>query len=108
MESEKNIEKYLVEEIEKLGGLCRKFVSPGVRGVPDRMCLLPYGMTIFVELKSEGELPTAPQMREHTRMTNIGHGVWVVDTKAKVNHLINTYKNMRQAQTGGLYVPQNV
>lgn len=37
---EKEIEKYLREEIKKLGGIAYKFVSPGQVGVPDRICLI--------------------------------------------------------------------
>ena len=49
--TEKAIEKRLVAEIKALGGLCLKWVCPGWSGVPDRICLLPGGHVIFVELK---------------------------------------------------------
>ena len=35
------------------GGLCYKFVSPGNRGVPDRLVITPDGRVFFVELKSK-------------------------------------------------------
>ena len=35
------------------GGLCYKFVSPGNRGVPDRLVITPDGCVFFVELKSQ-------------------------------------------------------
>ena len=38
---EKNIENYLKNKIKKLGGVAYKFVSPGMVGVPDRICVLP-------------------------------------------------------------------
>ena len=38
---EKDIEKYLRDEIKKVGGIAYKFVSPGNSGVPDRLVLLP-------------------------------------------------------------------
>ena len=50
---EKNVEKYLVESVRKLGGLCYKFVSPGSQGVPDRIIITAQGRIIFVELKTE-------------------------------------------------------
>lgn len=50
---ESQIERYLVREIKKRGGLCYKFVSPGNPGVPDRLIILPVGRIIFVELKTE-------------------------------------------------------
>lgn len=88
LESEKDVEKYLDDEITRVGGLCRKYISPGVRGVPDRICIMPDEEIIFVELKSEGEEPTDQQMREHQRMKDRDHYVFVIDTKAKVDSLI--------------------
>jgi hypothetical protein len=48
---EKEIEQKLKKMIERHGGLCLKWVCPGWLGVPDRICLLPGGTVIFVELK---------------------------------------------------------
>ena len=48
---EKDIEKALCRMVGKHGGLCLKWVCPGFAGVPDRICLLPGGHVIFVELK---------------------------------------------------------
>lgn len=50
---EKEIEKRMVAEIKKRGGLCYKFVSPCNPGVPDRIVITPAGKVIFVELKTE-------------------------------------------------------
>lgn len=50
---ESYLEKKLVKRLEKLGGLCWKFSSPGTTGVPDRIIVLPNGRIIFAELKSE-------------------------------------------------------
>ena len=51
---EKDVEKYLRDQIEKMGGMCLKFVSPGNAGVPDRLVLLPGGRVWFVEVKQDG------------------------------------------------------
>lgn len=50
---ESTIEVRLVREVRKLGGLCYKFTSPGAPGVPDRIIILPGGLVVFVELKTE-------------------------------------------------------
>ena len=50
---EKDIEKILVKEVRKLGGLCYKWVSPGNAGVPDRIVLIPNRPVMFVELKGD-------------------------------------------------------
>ena len=48
---ESKIEKYLFEEIKKLGGMCLKWTSTNRRGVPDRIVFLNKQIW-FVELKS--------------------------------------------------------
>lgn len=50
---ESTIEARLVREVKKRGGLCYKFTSPGNPGVPDRIVVLPDGVTVYVELKTE-------------------------------------------------------
>lgn len=50
---EKEIEKKLVSEIKKRGGIAYKFVSPGNDGVPDRIVVIPGGKVIFAELKTD-------------------------------------------------------
>ena len=50
---ESYIESYLVRKVKEHGGLCYKFVSPGYRGVSDRLIFTPTVKTIFVELISE-------------------------------------------------------
>lgn len=50
---EKEIERRMVLEVKKRGGLCYKFVSPSNPGVPDRIIITPDGRVVFVELKTE-------------------------------------------------------
>ena len=50
---EKDIESWLNKQVEKMGGLAFKFVSPGNPGVPDRIYILPNGKVWFVELKQQ-------------------------------------------------------
>lgn len=52
---EREIEKYLVDRVRKMGGAALKFVSPGCTGVPDRLVILPGGKVGFLELKAPGE-----------------------------------------------------
>lgn len=50
---EKFIERKLVKEVEARGGLCMKFISPGLVGVPDRIIVTNRGRVIFVEIKTD-------------------------------------------------------
>lgn len=89
MESEKNTEKYLREEIRKLGGTAYKFVSPGQTGVPDRLVCLPGGKVFFAELKSEGRKSTPVQKRQQEKLKALGFSVYAdIDTKEKVREVI--------------------
>ncbi|CDG95807.1 putative nuclease p44 [Xenorhabdus bovienii str. puntauvense] len=75
------IENHLVKEIKKTGGIAYKFVSPGRRSVPDRICVLPGGRVVFVECKAPGEKPRPDQLREHERLRALGCEVVVLDSK---------------------------
>lgn len=86
--TEKDIEKYLRDEIKKAGGIAYKFVSPGNAGVPDRMVLLPGGRMVFVELKAPGKKPTALQNLQAKRISDLGFIVCFLDSKKEVDMLI--------------------
>lgn len=75
------IEKHLVNEVKNAGGIAYKFVSPGRRGVPDRIVVLPNGRVVFVECKAPGEKPRPDQLREHERLRAMGQTVVVLDSK---------------------------
>ena len=82
---EKPIEAHLVKRVKERGGIAFKFVSPQRRSVPDRLCLMPLGRTVFVELKAPDKEPTEAQAREHQRLRDLGHTVLVLDTKERVD-----------------------
>ena len=50
---EKEVEAYLIKQVEGRGGKAYKFVSPAHRGVADRVVVLPGGRVWFVEVKTE-------------------------------------------------------
>jgi hypothetical protein len=85
---ERDIERHLVERVKALGGMCIKFTSPGRRGVPDRIVLLPNGCLWFVELKRPGGVVEAHQAREHARMLKLGQRVLVLDTIEKIDGVL--------------------
>lgn len=75
---EKDIEAKLVREIKKIGGRAYKFISPGTRGVPDRIVILPGGKIIFVELKTEVGRLTALQRAQRRILQRLGCDVRAV------------------------------
>lgn len=80
---ESQTEEFLRKEVLKAGGRAFKWV-PTIAGVPDRFVLWPGGITIFVELKQEGEKPTAVQEVWHGRLRALGFRVDVLDSKDAV------------------------
>ena len=86
--TEASIEKRLVEGVKKLGGMCLKFVSPSMAGVPDRLIITADGKVIFAELKTEtGRLS---KIQKHTigEMQKRGADVRVVKGLAEVKQLL--------------------
>ena len=84
---ERDIEAYFVKRVKEAGGLQRKFVSPGVRGVPDRIAIFE-GRVFFVELKAPGKFLRADQMREHGRLERAGCFPWTIDSYEGVDFFI--------------------
>ena len=85
---ESNVEGYLKSEISKLGGLCRKWVSPGARGIPDQIVMMPGARIWFVELKAPGKKPRPQQAKRHRELKALGFEVRVLDTIEKVKMFI--------------------
>lgn len=76
--AEKDIERFLVNGVKKLGGVAYKFVSPGNAGVPDRLIVMPGGMVYFVELKTDAGYATVLQKRQMDRLLRLGCDVKLV------------------------------
>lgn len=88
--SEKALERYLVQRIKSLGGVCLKYSNPGMVGYPDRICLLPGGRTVWIELKSKGEKPTTLQRLRHGQLSAIGHTVYICDSRASIDRALSS------------------
>ena len=82
---EREIEAKLVDGVKKLGGMCLKFTSANVSGVPDRMIILPTGAIWFVELKAPGKRERPLQEYLHGRLRSMGVRVYsTIDSYEKV------------------------
>lgn len=78
---EKDIERWLGNQLKKLGCIYMKFVSPGNDGVPDRIVVLPGGAVIFVELKATTGKLMANQRVQISRLRKQGAIVFVLTGK---------------------------
>lgn len=85
---ESEIEKKLVREIRKMGGMAYKFVSPGNTGVPDRIVILP-GVITFVELKTETGRLSSGQKRQIRKLQDLGMKVVVLHGMKELEEFLN-------------------
>lgn len=85
---ENKVESYLDKQVKQLGGLTRKWVSPGRDGVPDRIVIVQ-GRVYFVEIKtSDGKLSDV-QCREHQRLRDVGASVYTLFGENDVDYFLN-------------------
>lgn len=89
---ENKLEKYLNSEVEKLGGVTRKYVSPEHVGVADRLCFLPEGRLIIIEVKTEAGKESGPQKREREKMTDLGFRAVILYGKKEIDQWLMTEK----------------
>lgn len=85
---EQKIELYLKRQVESIGGKAYKFTSPGVRGVPDRIVILPGGKIFFIELKAPGKKLRPLQEAIHKQLIKLGCNVLTIDSKEMVDRFI--------------------
>lgn len=85
---ESTLERRLVREVERIGGLAPKWVSPSNRGVPDRIVILPNGQTVYVEMKAPGKPLQPLQKWWATRLQRRGHRVYKIDSESDIKQFI--------------------
>lgn len=94
VDSEKLVERKLVQQVKENGGMCIKLLCNHILGLPDRMCLLPGGKIAFIELKTTGEKPKRIQVFMHDKIRKLGFQVLVIDSTKKVSEFINDITNL--------------
>lgn len=90
IDSEKLLEKKLVEHIKLNGGMCIKLLSNHMIGLPDRLCLFPNAKIAFVELKTTGEKPRKIQLYIHKKLRKLGFAVYVIDNMQSLINFIDS------------------
>lgn len=88
MELEREIEKYMGRELKAIGCLWYKWVSPGARGVPDRILITPDGKVRFVELKTSAGQVDPLQVRQIELLRSHGLLVYVIRGMAEAQGFI--------------------
>ena len=85
---EKDIERKLVKETKACGGMCLKFNSPSMTGVPDRIVLLPKGKIGFLEVKGPGKRPRPIQIKRISDLKDLGFKVFVLDDENDIAKIL--------------------
>lgn len=89
VDSEKVVERKLVELVKINGGMCIKLLCDQLIGLPDRMCLFPGHKIVFVELKTTGRKPKRIQACMHNKLRALGFRVEVIDTVESVINFVD-------------------
>ena len=88
---ENEVEGHLRRRVEKVGGVCVKFLPDFARGFPDRIVLLPRGVLVWVETKRpQGGVLSPVQKVQHVLLRRLGQRVEVVWTKDQADDLIDS------------------
>lgn len=91
---ERVIEQALVKAVKARGGMCPKFTSPGMDGMPDRLVLFPEGILVFVEVKAPGEKPRPLQVHRHEQLRRLGFQVYVLDGLDQIGGLLDEIQRL--------------
>lgn len=84
------VEDYLIAQCKKHKFWCKKFVSPGETGVPDRI-VIANGCTMFIELKSKNGRLSEKQKIIIDEIKNAGGKAYVAYTKEQIDTILNKY-----------------
>lgn len=91
IESEKILENKLKDIIKDLGGLYIKLLANYIKGLPDRVCLLPGGILFFAEIKTTKQKPEKMQQYIHSKLKQLGFKVFVIDNSEDLKAIKNQY-----------------
>lgn len=95
---EREVEAYLRTRVEQAGGLCVKFLPDLMRGMPDRVVILPGGVLVWVETKKpKGGRVSEIQEFRHRTLRALGQAVEVCWTKEDADRIVARYRKEDEA-----------
>lgn len=84
------VENYFITQCTRYGIFQTKIVSPGRRGMPDRVAI-GNGITVWVEMKAKNGHPSEQQKLRIEEINNHGGIAVYAYTKEAVDDIITTY-----------------
>ena len=89
MTLEREVEQRLVRLAHDAHGVALKFIPDNMRGMPDRLVLLPGGVLVWVETKRPRGGKLSPvQAYRHKQLRELGQTVAVCSSLGEVDELI--------------------
>jgi hypothetical protein len=89
---EKIVEDYFIKQMKIHFPEAEIFKFEVRKNEPDRICFLPGGRTVFVELKRPGAKPRDGQIRALNRKKALGFEAYWADSKERVDEIISEIK----------------
>lgn len=89
MAEESELHRAIRKDVLNRGGTLRKCQWVQRRGAPDLLVWVPGARPFWAELKAEGEEPEPHQAREHKRMREEGHLVFVIHNMREYEHVLD-------------------
>lgn len=89
---ESNLEARMRRGVRRIGGKLYK-LAPTVKGIPDRMVILPGGRLFLVELKAAGGTLSPKQRLVHAEMAELGTHVTVLTGADEIDRWIVARNN---------------
>lgn len=91
---ETRVEQELTRQVKQRSGMAIK-ILPSVKGLPDRLVLMPGGRAFFVELKSPAGRLELAQIVVHRTLDRLGFPVAVLPSPAAVRAWVATALDAR-------------
>jgi hypothetical protein len=91
---ESALERKLVDAVKAIGGVAPKWTSPGSAGVPDRIVILPNGLTVYVEMKAPGKQLDPLQVYWFKKLQKLGHKVYKLDSVDDIDWFIEEVQRL--------------
>ena len=96
MTRETHVEKYLRQRVRDAGGLCIKLSPASYVGIPDRLILLPKGVTVLPEVKKpKGGVIARMQFKWRDDLLALGHNHRFLLRHDDVDEMLNTFMGDR-------------
>ncbi len=92
---ESEIEAFFKGRVRAMGGLPMKFISPGLKNVPDQVAIIPsvlpvvtHHRVIWVETKATGKKPREGQQQMLDKFSRLGAEVYWFNSMAQILEVV--------------------